>query len=242
MINQSFLFVRSLIFFLGQAFCAFLFGGIGVLLFAFFPYRWRYQLFICFSRFSIWWAKVICGIRYEVTGLENLPKQNAIVIANHQSAWETLFFQVLLPPQTWILKKSLLYIPFFGWGLALLEPIAINRKQSRSIKTLLTLGKKRLAQGRWIIIFPEGTRVAVGETHRYSRSGAMLSKESGYPVVPITHNAGVFWPKNSFIKKPGIIQVYIGPSIEAKDRSVDEIQHEAQQWITETLKTLPQQP
>lgn len=232
------IFLRSLLFFIGQSLCAIVLGTLAVLLFAFMPYLWRYRFCTLFSRFSIWWAKKICDIQYEVIGLENLPKQNAIVLSNHQSAWETLFFQVLLPPQTWILKKELLYIPFFGWGLALLEPIAINRKQSRSIKTLLEMGKKRLQQGRWIIIFPEGTRVAVGKTHRFSRSGAMLAEASGYPIVPIAHNAGVLWPKSAFIKRPGTITVVIGQPLDPKGRSIDESHHEAQEWIRQTASNL----
>ncbi len=181
----------------------------------------------------------MCGIDYRVRGLENLSKENAIVLCKHQSAWETLFLQVLLPPQTWVLKKQLLQIPFFGWGLAMLEPIAIDRSKSSSIKQLLEQGKTRLQQGRWVIIFPEGSRMAVGKAGKYSRSGAVLAKESGYKVVPIAHNAGVFWPRNAFVKKPGTIDLVIGPSIDPANLSAEEIQQKAQEWIENTMKTLP---
>jgi 1-acyl-sn-glycerol-3-phosphate acyltransferase len=226
------------VFFLGQAISAILFGSFALLFLAFMPYRWRYQFCTTWSRFVIWWAKIICGIQYEISGRENLPVQNAIILSNHQSAWETLFFQVLLPPQTWVLKKQLLWIPFFGWALALLEPIAIDRKQSRSIKTLLDNGKKRLSQGRWVVIFPEGTRVAIGKHHTYSRSGAILAKSSGYAIVPIAHNAGLYWPKSAFIKHPGKIRVLIGPVIDPTHLSIDEIHHRATTWITQTAREI----
>lgn len=234
-------FCRSCLFWIGQSLCAIVLGGLAVLFFAFLPYLWRYRFCTLFSHFSIWWAKVICNIKYEVTGQENLPKTNAIVASNHQSAWETLFFQVLLPPQTWILKKELLYIPFFGWALALLEPIAINRQQSSSVKTLIASGKKRLQQGRWVIIFPEGTRVPIGKKHRFSRSAAFLAESSGYPIVPIAHNAGLFWPKNGFIKRPGTVKVVIGPPINPTDLSVDAIHQETQQWIVKHTDSLSNQ-
>lgn len=233
------LYLRSILFFLVQAISAIFFFILGSLLF-FCPFIIRYRVITGWSHFTIWWAKRCCGIHYEISGLENLPPQNAIVLCKHQSAWETLFLQVLLPPQSWVLKKELLYIPFFGWGLALLEPIAINRSQkSSALKQLLAQGKQRLAEKRWVVLFPEGTRVAPGQVGRYSRSGAILAKESGFPVVPIAHNAGVFWPRNAFIKKPGIIKVVIGPSIDPQHCSIDEIQQKAQDWIENTMKTLP---
>jgi len=231
--------IRSLIFLFGQLIATVIFGTIGLTLF-FCPYKIRYYFITTWSHFIIWWAKIICGIRYEVHGKENLPHQNAIVLCKHQSAWETLFLQVLLPPQTWVLKKQLLTIPFFGWALSLLEPIAIDRKKSSSIKQLIVQGKKYLHLGRWVIIFPEGTRVPVGETGRFSRSGALLAKESGYNIVVIAHNAGVCWPKNALLKKPGTIQIVISPVIDSRSLSIDEIQGKAQDWMEKTMQTLPQ--
>jgi len=231
-------FVRSLLFFAGQVLSAVVLATIGILLFAF-PYSVRYKVITSWSHFIIWSAKTICGIHYEIQGLEHLPKQNAIVFCKHQSAWETLFLQTILGEQTWVLKRQLLHIPFFGWALRLIEPIAIDRKKSSSVKQLLEQGRQRLQQGRWVVIFPEGSRIAVGETGRYSRSGAVLAKETGYSIVPIAHNAGVLWPKKAFVKKPGTITVVIGPEIAVADLTTDQIHEKAKNWIEETMATLP---
>ena len=231
-------FLRSILFLCLQALSAIFIFLAGLLLFAF-PYRVRYKTITAWSHLTIWMAKHICGIHYQIKGLENIPKTNAIVLCKHQSAWETLFLQTLLPYQTWVLKRELLWIPFFGWGLSLLEPIAIDRSKSSSIKALLTSGKKRLEQGRWVIIFPEGSRIAAGATGRYSRSGAMLSQETGYCILPIAHNAGTHWPRQSFLKKPGIIQVSIGPIIDPSGLTLDEIHHQARDWIEHEMKNLP---
>jgi len=233
-------FFRSLLFFAGQVLSAVILATVGMLLFAF-PYSLRYKVITSWSHFIIWWAKVSCGIRYEVIGLEHLPKKNAIVLCKHQSAWETLFLQTILGQQTWVLKKQLLTIPFFGWALRLIEPIAIDREKSSSVKQLLQQGRLRLNQGRWVIIFPEGSRIAVGKTGRYSRSGAVLAKDTGFSIVPIAHNAGVLWPKTSFLKKAGIIQVVIGPEIIISDNlSIDDIHNKVKEWIESTMATLPQ--
>lgn len=233
-------FLRSLLFFLGQVLSAVVLATLGMLLFAF-PYSLRYKVITSWSHFIIWWAKISCGLHYEVQGLEHLPKKNAIVLCKHQSAWETLFLQTILGQQTWVLKKQLLRIPFFGWALRLIEPIAIDREKSSSVKQLLEQGEQRLKQGRWVVIFPEGSRIAVGKSGRYSRSGAVLAKSSGYSIVPIAHNAGVLWPKDSFLKKAGIIHVVIGPEIKmSHDLSIDDIHHKVKEWIESTMQTLPQ--
>lgn len=228
------LFIRSLIFLLGQAFTAVIVYLLGMLLFPF-PYRVRYHFITSWSHFVIWWAKIICNIRYEVQGKSNLNIPNGIILCNHQSAWETLFLQTILGPQSWVLKKELLYIPFFGWGLSMLEPIAIDRRKASSLKQLIDQGKKYLNDGRWVVIFPEGSRIAVGKKAKYSRSGAVLSKESGYPIVPIAHNAGLLWPKNAFIKKPGTIQVMIGPAVYPQEWCIDEIHQTAKHWIEDNM-------
>jgi len=228
---------RNGLFYLGLIPATLLFTILGILFF-FMPFSSRYWIITRWSHFFIFWAKVTCGLRYHVEGQENLPKQNAIVFSNHQSGWETIFMQVLLPPQTWILKKELLYIPVFGWGLALLEPIAINRKHFSSIKELIKQGTEKLKQGRWVIIFPEGTRVAPGETKRFSRSGAALAESTGYPIVPIAHNAGLFWPKGFFIKKSGTIWVKIGPVVDPHGKSVMTITEITETWIKHNIKLL----
>lgn len=228
--------LRNVLFYLGIVPAAFFICFLG-LLFFYLPYRFRYPLITSWSHFFIFWAKVTCGLRYQVEGLNHIPKENTIVVSNHQSTWETIFFQVLLPPQCWVLKKELLYIPFFGWGLALLEPIAIRRDQLNSIKTLLKEGIKRLRAGRWIVVFPEGTRVAIGDTQRFSRTAAALAHASKKSILPIAHNAGKFWPRGIMIQKPGVIKVAIGPVIEPAGKDASEINELAETWIKTKMAT-----
>lgn len=225
---------RNILFYLGIAPMLIFFFSIG---FAFFfaPVLWRYRIMTTWSRFFVFWAKLTCGLKYDVEGSNNLPKEAAIVFANHQSTWETIFFQVLLPPQCWVLKKELFYIPVFGWGLALLDPIAIQRKDLSSIKVLLKEGIKRLREGRWVIIFPEGTRVPVGESKTFSRTAAALAHASKKPLVPIAHNAGKFWPKGILIQKPGTIRVAIGPFIDPHNKKVNEIHELAEDWVRKEM-------
>lgn len=230
MLAKFTVFTRSAIFFLGQVVATLFFATIGLMLFAF-PYSVRYKFITLWSHFVIFWAKWCCGIHYQVIGIENIPQRNAIVLCKHQSAWETFFLQTILPPQTWVLKKELLAIPFFGWALSLLEPIAIDRKKTNSIKQLLEQGKKRLHQNRWVIIFPEGSRMAVGKAGKYSRSGVTLAKATGFDILPIAHNAGVFWPRHSFIKKPGKITVVIGSPISVTGEDESVIQSQVKNWI-----------
>jgi len=231
------IFFKNFLFYLGVIPVTFFLTLFGWCLF-FTPFSVRYWIITRWSHFFIFWAKTICGISYTVEGLENIPEGNAIVFSNHQSMWETIFFQVILPPQSWILKKELIQIPVFGWGLALIEPIAIDRRKSNSIKELIRLGKKCLKSGRFVIIFPEGTRVNPGENKRFTRSGAALAHASEYPVLPIAHDAGRLWPRGFLIRKAGTIHVKIGPLIETKGKGTDEINHEAEKWINEALASL----
>lgn len=225
---------RNLLFYLGLIPVTLLLTIVGWLLF-FMPWKVRYWIITRWSHFFIFWAKITCGLRYHVEGLAHLPLGAAIVISNHQSAWETIFFQVILPPQTWLLKKELLSIPVFGWGLKLIEPIAIQRQSDDALQQFMQNGKEKLQQNRWVIVFPEGTRVPVGKHKRFSKGGAVLAHTLGYPIVPIAHNAGVFWPKGFLIKKSGIIQVIIGPIIQPSDKSAHELNNEAEQWIKSQL-------
>jgi 1-acyl-sn-glycerol-3-phosphate acyltransferase len=172
------------------------------------------------------------GLRYRVEGRENIPAGNAIILAKHQSTWETLAMQQVFPPQVWLLKRELLKIPFFGWGLALLEPIAIDRNAGRkALKQLAEIGKDRLGQGLWVVVFPEGTRTAFGDKGQYQVGGAYLAEKSGYPVVPVAHDAGRFWPRHSFLKYPGEIRMVIGKPIESRGRKAGEINREVEEWI-----------
>lgn len=229
--------LRALIFHIGLIIVV-VFINTTALLLIFAPFSWRYRYITFQSHFIIAWAKLIHGIRYQVIGQENLPKTPCVVLCKHQSTWETLFLQKLLPCQSWILKREILWIPFFGWGAALLEPIAINRQDHSKTKYIIKAAINRLKKGRWMVIFPEGTRVAPHEKHPYSKGGAAISIVSGYPVVPIAHNAGFFWPKNSFIKRPGTISVVIGKPIEPGQLKAQELTAIVEKWIEETVESL----
>lgn len=223
--------VRSSVFLLGQIVSAIVFAVLGVLTLPF-PFRVRYGFISRWARFNLWWLKITCGLGYVVEGAENLPPGPAVVLCKHQSAWETLALQEVLPPQVWLLKRELLWIPFFGWGLAMLDPIAINRSDVRkSLKQLVEQGRQRLTSGRWVVIFPEGTRVAPGEHKPFNVGGAKLAQDTGYPVVPIAHNAGYYWPRRGFLKKPGTIKLLVGPTIDTGGKSAKLINEAAEQWI-----------
>ena len=197
------------------------------------PAIWCYRIITSWSHFFIWWVKITCGLRYKVTGKRNLPKAPFIVLCNHQSMWETIFMQVLIPPQSWVLKRELLWIPFFGWGLALINPIAVSRNKLADIKLILNKGSTRLKEGRCVIFYPEGTRLAPNEQKRYSRTGAALAIEAKVPVVPIAHNAGNFWPRGPWIKQPGTISVNIGKAIMPLEQSSSSITTQAETWIND---------
>ena len=202
-------------------------------------FAWRYQLTRYWSRFNIWWLEKTCKLGYEINGLENLPSGPVIVLAKHQSSWETIFLHQLLPPLAWVVKRELLWIPFFGWALALVDPIAIDRKaSSAAAKQILEKGKAHLDKGQWVLLFPEGTRTAPGERKRYGAGGARLAAHTGYPILPIAHNAGEFWPRRSFIKRPGTIKVSIGPQIDSTGRSVQEIISLTENWIEGAMQAI----
>jgi 1-acyl-sn-glycerol-3-phosphate acyltransferase len=185
--------------------------------------------------------KSVCGLGYELRGTENLPAGGAIVMAKHQSAWETIALRALLPRrQTWVLKRELLWIPVFGWALAMARPIAIDRKAGRAAaRKLIDEGSDRLERGHCVILFPEGTRVAPGERGKYHIGGALLAAASGYPVVPIAHNAGVFWARRSIHKYPGTIQVVVGAPIPTEGLSAAQITRRVEEWIEQTVAELP---
>jgi 1-acyl-sn-glycerol-3-phosphate acyltransferase len=201
----------------------------------------RYRLISGWSYLMLWWLRVTCSIRYRLIGAENIPSTPSIILAKHQSAWETLAFQQIFPPQVWVLKRELLRIPFFGWGLAMTSPIAIDRGAGReALKQLVAQGKDRLGQGFWVVIFPEGTRVAPGKKSKYHIGGAWLASYTETDVVPVAHNAGEFWGKNSFVKKPGTITVSIGQPIPSKGLTPDDLNRLVEAWIENEMKQLAQ--
>ena len=195
-------------------------------------------------RIVSFWAKItafliwhVLGIRWRVEGRENIPARPCVFLAKHQSAWETLVLEAILPRLVFVLKKELLRIPFIGWGLASCSMIAIDRNDRRgALQQVIEQGKERLAQGFSVLIFPEGTRVAPGHTRRYLAGGAALAVSAGVPVVPIAHNAGEFWPKGAFVKIPGEVLVSIGPPIDPQGKSVDELNRLAAQWIEAEMR------
>lgn len=225
------IFLRSALFALGMWLYTPLFC-ILILLVAPFPAHTRYRYITIWARSMLWWLKVTCGTSYRVIGGENIPKQPCIILAKHQSTWETLAFQEIFPDQVWVLKRELLWIPFFGWGLALSSPIAIDRSAGReALKQLVAKGKERLLQGFFVVIFPEGTRIAPGKRGKYHIGGAWLASHTATPVLPVAHNAGEFWGKRAFLKKPGVITVSIGKPIETAGLKPDEVNIQVENWI-----------
>jgi 1-acyl-sn-glycerol-3-phosphate acyltransferase len=199
----------------------------------------RYRVISGWSRAMIWLAKKVLGIQYRVIGAENLPPTPAVILSKHQSAWETLAFQVIFPPQVWVLKRELLWIPFFGWGLALTSPIAINRSSgARALRRMAELGRERLAQGFWIAIFPEGTRMQPGKKGRYHLGGAWLAVNCGAPVVPVAHNAGLLWGRGAFLKRPGTVTVEIGAPIDSRTHTPESLNATVEEWIERRMAAL----
>jgi 1-acyl-sn-glycerol-3-phosphate acyltransferase len=193
----------------------------------------RYRFIGIWARVVMFLARHVLGIRYNVVGREHLPTSGpAIIMSKHQSAWETIAYQLIFPPLSFVLKKELLKLPFFGWGLAMISPIAIDREAGReALKDIENQGADRLAKGFWVLIFPEGTRVQHGERGKYNIGGAWLAAKSGVPVIPVAHNAGRLWPKNAFIKRPGVITVVIGPAIDTAGKKPAAINSEVEAWI-----------
>lgn len=188
----------------------------------------------------LWWIRVTCGLTYQVRGLENLPDYPVVIMANHQSTFETIVLPQLFNRVTWVLKRELLFVPFFGWGLIHTKPIAINRKDGRSsVAQIKQVGKERLESGISIAIFPEGTRIGATQRVQYKAGGGILATYAEVPVVPIAHNAGFFWPRHSFIKYPGVVTVSIGPLIETTGLNATEVTEKTQSWIEAERERLP---
>ena len=199
----------------------------------------RYRFITLWTRVVMWLVRHVLGIRYVVKGREHLPHRPTIILAKHQSAWETLAFQVIFPPQSWVMKRELLWIPFLGWGLAMFSPIAINRaSRSEAFKRLVEQGQKRLDQGFWITIFPEGTRTAPGQRRRYRVGGAWLAVKTGTQVIPVAHNAGMIWPRNAFVKRPGLVTVEIGEPIDPTGLTPEQLMQKVEDWIESRMPTL----
>ncbi len=228
-------FIRSFIFSVSMIIATVLVSLV-LLLCAPLPFRLRSRVGRTYAAYVIGTLKALCGVDYQVKGRENIPAGAAIIFSKHQSTWETYALQLLFPAQVWVLKRELMWVPFFGWGMAMLKPISIDRSSGRkAIKQIIKQGKERLDAGIWVTIFPEGTRIAPGTYKRWGMGGAILAEESNYPIVPVAHNAGEFWGRREFVKRPGTIQVVIGPVIEPRGRKAAEISAEVENWMRTTM-------
>jgi 1-acyl-sn-glycerol-3-phosphate acyltransferase len=237
--SQPMIWLRSAIFNLGMWLMLIPFSLLAILL-APFPALFRSRMIAGWARFVVWWLTLTCGVRYRVIGREHIPKHPCVILAKHQSAWETIAFQAIFPPQIWVLKKSLLLLPFFGWAIWALKAIAIDRSAGReALKQLVSQGKDRLALGLNVVVFPEGTRVAPGKRGKYHIGGARLATHTGALAVPVAHNAGEFWRKNSLLKHPGTITVSIGTPIDTTGMKADELNRQVEAWIEAEMLRLP---
>ncbi len=214
--------------------------GLAIVVCGWLPFRHLYHFARGWARSNLALARILCGLDWVVVGRENIPRQGAhITMWKHTSTWETMAQTIVFPPQAWVYKRELLWIPLVGWATWLMRGIAIDRGAGhRAVNQILDQGRARLAAGIWILIFPEGTRVEPGETRKYGLSGALLASQTGAKLIPVAHNAGDFWPRRGLLKKPGLIRVVIGPPIESAAREPRELNDEVQRWIEGTMKEL----
>ena len=223
--------LRSLLFTTYMMVSAWLVGAFMALCF-WLPDSTHFAIARTWARSIFWLLARLCGLKFTVVGRERIPEGTHIVMSNHTSAWETVAQFLIFPPQVWVVKRELLWIPFVGWGLKLLRPIAINRGEGhRAVNQVLEQGKSRLADGLWVIIFPEGTRVVAGESRKFGVSGALLAIASGKLIVPFSHNAGAFWPRRGILKKPGTVRVVIGEPIASVGKNARDLTEEVRQAI-----------
>ena len=230
--------IRSFLFAIILAIVTIPYALFGILIF-WAPPMTRHRLITSWVPVAMWLIRHVLGIRYRVIGAENIPPGPAVVLAKHQSAWETIALQVIFPPLCYVLKRELLRVPFFGWALGMIPGIAIDRGAGKdALSQGIEQGRARLKEGLWVVVFPEGTRVAPGTSRRYKPGGAWLARKAGVPVVPVAHNAGEFWRRNAFIKRPGEIVVSIGPAIETRGIKPDVINSAAEAWIEGEMQRL----
>ncbi len=236
------IFVRSLLYFVAMVISVIVFGLTIAVLGRFVHGDFSDVVATNWGKFNLWLLRVICGLRYEIQGLENLPPSDPIIImSKHQSAWETISLRgIFRPQQSWVLKKELMQLPFFGWALGFAKSIPIDRAAGRrAIFEVVKQGIERLNEGRYVIIFPEGTRTDPGQRKKYGVGGGVLAERSGVPVIPVAHNAGVFWRRRGVNKYPGTIQVIIGPAIPSRGKKASQIMREVEDWIEARQDELP---
>lgn len=205
----------------------------------FMPLGFRINLIKTWIWINLSWLKLVCGLDYQIEGLDNIPADGFIVMSKHSSTWETIALQKFFRPMVWVIKRELTHIPFFGWGLKAMDAIAINRGTGRkAIKQLINEGRQRMDEGRIVMLFPEGTRVLPGQYKPFKLGGAILAQKTGYQILPIAHNAGEYWPRHSWIKWPGTIKVVIGKPIDPGDLKPDQIIQQVEQWVLETCEQI----
>ncbi len=232
--------IRSLLYLLSMVITTVILAGLLSIIGWILPYRRRCQIANAWGGVNLWCLKFFCRLDYRIEGLEKIPEHGAIILAKHQSAWETMALRALLPPeQAWVLKRELMWIPFFGWAAATVQPIAINRKAGRkAARQVIDIGIERLKQKRLVVIFPEGTRVAPGEHKKYGMGGALLAEKTGVPVIPVAHNAGTFWRRRDIRKYPGTVEVVVGDPIRTTGRKAADINNEVESWIEQTMSRI----
>jgi 1-acyl-sn-glycerol-3-phosphate acyltransferase len=225
--------------FTGYLFLSVAVYGIVALLFGFVSRQLSYRVAVAWAGSVLYLLKILCRLDYVVEGAEHLDRDNCVVLQKHSSSWETIAQFRIFPLQTWVLKRELLWAPILGWVIRGYRPIAIDRKAGRAaVEQVVAQGQARLEQGYWVMIFPEGTRVAAGQVRRFGLSGALLAIAAGRAIIPVAHNAGEFWPRRGWLKRPGMIRVIIGAPIETVGRDPRDLTNEVQQWIETTVAAI----
>lgn len=233
---------RTIWFYLGYILLTFWFGITALTIVRFIPYTIRRPYILLWNRGVISWLRISCGVKHQVKGQENLPKHPYIMLSKHQSQWETYFLLHFCDPLSTILKRELLNIPGFGWGLRLMKPIAIDRGNPReALKQMMELGVQRLNEGNAVLVFPEGTRTEPGQAGNYARGGANLAIKADVPIVFVAHNTGTYWPARKFLKFPGVINIEFSEPVSAKDKTSREITQMAKDWIENKVVEMNQQ-
>lgn len=232
-------YLRSVLFYVGYFVATVLTAILCMIIFWFIPLKKRFVVYSLWCRFVLFWLRIVCGVRYRIEGLENIPQRPVVVLSTHQSAWETIYLYYAASPVCPILKKELLSIPFWGWAMRLQKPIAIDRSKPREAgRTLLVEGKKRLEEGLSVVIFPEGSRSPAGMVKSFSRGGAKLAVTAGIPVLPVIHNAGDCWPAHTILKKPGTIHVRFGPLLDVAGRDSTEVTDAFHAWVQDNMEVI----
>ena len=223
--------LRAIMFLIGQIIFTLVYFPV-VLLAMLLPLKIRLPIIAVWAHMNVHWARITAGIKHQVTGLENIPNEPCIIACNHQSMWETIAPQTFLPRHIWVLKKELLRIPIFGWGLAATKPIAIDRNDKRgAMAQIIEQGKQRLAEGRYVLIYPEGTRMPLGKIGKFKVGAAKLAEAANVPIVPMVHNGAKYWPRDNMQKHPGTVECRIGKPISTEGKKYSQVIAELKTWI-----------